>query len=176
MPVSVVLTFIGDDRPGLVESVSEVLEAHGANWEQSRMASLAGKFAGILLASAPSARAADLKAALESLSSEGLKLTVQHSAEPIAAVAHRTLLIEVVGQDHPGIVHEVSSAIASHGINVDELVTEVEHASMAGGDLFKARAKLHVPLEVDEDDLRDTLESLANEIMVDINLDALEDG
>ena len=145
MPVSVVLTFIGDDRPGLVESVSEVLAAHGANWEQSRMASLAGKFAGVLLASAPSARTADLKVALEALSTEGLKLTVEHSAGEQPGSDHRTLHLELMGQDRPGIVHEISSAIAGHGISVDELITEVEHASMAGGDLFKARATLNVP-------------------------------
>lgn len=174
MPVSVVLTLIGDDRPGLVESVSEVLAAHGANWEQSRMASLAGKFAGILLASAPSARVAALKEALEGLSTEGLKLTVTHGAGGHAEAEHRTFRMELMGQDRPGIVHEISSAIASHGISVDELTTEVVHASMAGGDLFKASATLQVPDSVDEEDLRETLEGLANEIMVDIHLNSLE--
>jgi glycine cleavage system regulatory protein len=110
------------------------------------------------------------------LSTEGLKLTVEHSAGSRPEAEHRTLHMELMGQDRPGIVHEISSAIASHGISVDELTTEVEHASMAGGDLFKARANLHVPDNVDVEDLRETLESLANEIMVDINLDALEDA
>ena len=165
MPVSVVLTFIGDDRPGLVESVSEVLTTHGANWEQSRMASLAGKFAGILLATAPSARFA-----------EGLSLTVEQSAEARADVEHRVIHMELMGQDRPGIVHEISSAIAGHGISVEELNTEVEHASMAGGNLFRARATLQVPDGVEEERLRETLESLANEIMVDIHLDSLEDA
>ena len=43
-----VLTLIGPDRPGLVEAVAEVVAAHGGNWLESRMARLAGKFAGIL--------------------------------------------------------------------------------------------------------------------------------
>lgn len=176
MPVSVVLTFIGDDRPGLVESVSEVLTTHGANWEQSRMASLAGKFAGILLATAPSARFAELKSALEGLSTQGLSLTVEQSAEARADVEHRVIRMELMGQDRPGIVHEISSAIAGHGISVEELNTEVEHASMAGGNLFRARATLQVPDGVEEERLRETLESLANEIMVDIHLDSLEDA
>ncbi len=44
-----VLTLIGPDRPGLVEAVAEPIAAHGGNWLESRMAHLAGQFAGIVL-------------------------------------------------------------------------------------------------------------------------------
>ena len=48
-----VLTLIGSDRPGLVEAVAEVIAGHGGNWLESRMAHLAGKFAGILRVEIP---------------------------------------------------------------------------------------------------------------------------
>ena len=53
--VPLVLTFVGDDRPGLVNAVSEKIAACGATWLESRSARLAGKFAGILLVSVPEA-------------------------------------------------------------------------------------------------------------------------
>jgi len=173
MPTSLILTLIGEDRPGLVDSVSGILTDHQANWEESRMASLGGKFAGILLATVAEAKAAQLTEALYNLEADGLKVVVERCAASVPSQKFRTLQLELVGQDHPGIIHDISHALATHRVNVEELSTEVSHASMAGGDLFKAQATLHVPLDVDDSALRDALESLANEIMVDLSLDDL---
>jgi glycine cleavage system regulatory protein len=41
MATSLVVTVIGNDRPGIVERLSEVVLAAEANWEESRMARLA---------------------------------------------------------------------------------------------------------------------------------------
>jgi len=46
--VSLVLTVIGPDRPGLVESLSQAIAQQEGNWLESRMARMAGQFAGIL--------------------------------------------------------------------------------------------------------------------------------
>ena len=46
--IPLVLTYVGDDRPGLVSAVSEKIAAFGGTWLESRSARLAGKFAGIL--------------------------------------------------------------------------------------------------------------------------------
>jgi glycine cleavage system regulatory protein len=64
MRTSLIVTVIGEDRPGIVDQISDVVLAAGANWEESRMARLAGKFAGILRVSVDPARAADLAAGL----------------------------------------------------------------------------------------------------------------
>ena len=90
MKTSLVLTVLGADRPGLVESISNVLASHGANWEESRMANLAGKFAGILLASVDSAREAALIDALRELREEGLVVDVERSgdAAPVPPTGH----------------------------------------------------------------------------------------
>ena len=45
---SLVVTVIGPDRPGLVSLLSDRGKAHGASWAESRMASLAGQFAGMV--------------------------------------------------------------------------------------------------------------------------------
>jgi len=174
MKTSLVLTVLGSDRPGLVESISDVLVRHGANWEESRMANLAGKFAGILLASVDSGEEAALIQALKRLRQTGLAVDVERSGESAPVAAHHDLRLELVGQDHPGIVRDISHVLASRDISVDELTTEVRSATMSGENLFHASARLRIPANLDTDELRDLLEDLANELMVDITLD--EDG
>jgi glycine cleavage system regulatory protein len=164
-----VLTAIGEDRPGLVEALAGAVAAHGGNWLESRMAHLAGKFAGILRVRAPAERVEALEQALKSLESQGLRVVCERGAaeeEPF-----RTVRLELVGADHPGIVRDVSVALARRRINVEELIAECTEAPMAGQPLFKATATLQLPAEVSVDQLREALESIAHDIMVDITLE-----
>jgi len=96
---------------------------------------------------------------------------VEPAGEPATMPAYTALHLELVGQDHPGIVHDISHALASLDINVAEFSSGVESASMAGGDLFRAEARLMVPGTVSQEQLRSLLENLADELMVDIALD-----
>jgi glycine cleavage system regulatory protein len=166
-----VLTVMGPDRPGLVESLSEILATHGGNWEESRMARLAGQFAGILTARVPAARTAALTQELQGSISDDLRITVEMGAEDIPLPPSRALHLELIGQDHPGIVRDISHALASQGINIDELDTHCSSASMSGETLFHAAAQLRIPKELPTEQLRSVLEGLANELMVDITLD-----
>ena len=171
---TLVLTVVGDDRPGLVDALAGAIAAHGGNWEQSRMAHLAQKFAGVLLVRVPDARADALTEALEALETDArLHLVVERGAEQPAA-GRRRLTLELVGQDHPGIVHDIAHALAERGISIDELETETRSAAQSGGTLFHATAVLQVPAELSLQDLEAALESLANELMVDVELDADE--
>lgn len=174
MTASLVLTIIGPDRPGLVESLSRTLSEHEANWLESRMASLGGKFAGILLAAVPETKADALAAALHGLESKGLRIVVEKSAtEAIAHHDRRLLDLELVGQDRPGIVREISRVLAGLNVNVEELHTETADASWSGEKLFYATAQLNVPGGVAIDEVQEALEGLANELMVDISLNDL---
>ena len=62
--------------------------------------------------------------------------------------------------------------LAKHAINVQELETTVQSASMSGESLFIAHANILVPAEAEIEKLQDKLEALANDLMVDIELDA----
>ena len=169
---SIVLTVIGDDQPGLVDKLSAVIAEHGGNWEESRMAQLAGKFAGILRVSVADAQAEALTAAFQALDEEGLlHITAAPTDDGPAQTRKRALHLELVGQDHPGIVHDISHALAKHDISIEELTSHTESASMAGGNLFLAEMRLSVPESVTTEALRGLLEGLANELMVDINLE-----
>jgi len=169
---SIVLTFIGDDRPGLVDALSTIITEHGGNWEESRMAQLAGKFAGVLLVKIADEKADSLSKALNALETQGLLHIMAERSSSEVAPPSRELHLELVGQDHPGIVHDISHALASRKISIEELNSATESASMGGGDLFRAEMRLRVPDEVNSDELRDLLESLADELMVDISLDS----
>ena len=169
---SLVMTVIGRDRPGLVEQLAAVIQDHGGNWEESRMAQLAGEFAGLLRVRVPSARAADLETALGSL--DDVSVVVARAPAAAPAGGTRLLALEVVGQDHPGIVHALASALAALGVNVEELETEVASAPMSGELLFRARSKLQAPSSLALEELREQLERLAADLIVDIRLDEPE--
>jgi glycine cleavage system regulatory protein len=172
MSTSIVLTVVSDDHPGIVEALSEVIADHGGNWTESSMMSLAGKFAGILLVQVTTERVDDFISALEALESRGMQIVAQHSDSVSSVDEAREYSIDLVGQDHPGIVHDITEVLAKHGVNVQELETTVQSASMSGESLFMAHASLCVPAEADLEKLQDELEELANELMVDIELEA----
>ena len=170
---SLVVTVIGKDRPGLVELVSAVVEEHGGDWVESRMSRLAGEFAGIRRVSVPAARADALSEGLEGLRSEGLRVVVERGFEDAIEEGH-VILLELIGSDRPGIVHKISEALAARGVNVDELNTECEGAPWSGGTLFKAMARLRAPRALDLDQLRESLEAIAGDLMVDISIGEAE--
>jgi glycine cleavage system regulatory protein len=163
-----VLVLIGPDRPGLVEAVAERVAGHGGNWLESRMARLAGQFTGLLRVEVPADKVPALEAALRELGSQGIQVLVHGGSEP--AQSRQSMGLEVVGHDHPGIVRDIARVLARHGANIEELVTDREPAPQVGGLLFKARARLHVPAAVGADRLRQDLETIANDLMVELTL------
>lgn len=170
MGTSLVVTVIGNDRPGIVGQLSEVVLAAGANWEESRMARLSGKFAGILRISVAAANADALSSGLRELASDGLTVIVESSGET-PPETFRTVRLELVGNDHPGIIRDISKVLAQHQVNIEELETGVSGAPMTGEQLFRARVQLRLPAAVTTDWLRSRLETLAGELMVDVTLD-----
>lgn len=170
MTRSLVLTLLGDDRPGLVEAVSRSIAGHGANWTESRMARLGGKFAGILLIEVPAERCDALAAELRSLDAQGFRVIVEESARGESPRTVELLELELVGQDRPGIVRDISRVLAQRGVNVLELETGCTSAPMSGETLFRASATVELPPSLPASDLCAVLEALANDLMVDLKL------
>jgi len=171
MKTPIVLTVISDDHPGIIKIVSEALQEHGGNWSQSSMSSLAGQFAGILLASVPEENAAACLATLAGLESQGIQITARVCGDESAVESTSEYTLELVGHDHPGIVHDITTVLASHQISIHDLETNVEGASMGGGELFKANALLQVPAGADVEALENELHDMANDLMVDIRFE-----
>lgn len=168
-----VLTIIGDDKPGLVERLSETISRHSGNWLESNMSHLAGKFAGILRVSVDEAHADALVHDLQSLSSI-LKLIVERASAGEPVQSQRSLRLTLVGNDRPGIVKEISRALAAHQVNVEELSSYISRAPMSGEALFNAQAVLRVPMQLSTEALQSQLEQLADDLIVEISLVSIE--
>ncbi len=175
MPAELVLTVISRDRPGIVEAVAELVSDHSGNWIDSAMSRLGGEFAGILRISVPARCKDSLIQALSGLGKQGIAVTWRPNEAP-RVVSGTKARLTLTGQDHAGIVRDVSHVLTSHGVNVDDLRTEVFAGSMTGEAMFSADAEVILPDELDVDDLRDALELIANDIMVDIDLTEAEAG
>jgi glycine cleavage system regulatory protein len=165
-----VLTLLGPDRPGLVELVAGVIAAHGGNWLESRMSHLAGKFAGILRAELPAERVAAATAALAALETRGLKVIVETAPRAETAAVEQSMELELVGLDRPGIVREISQLLAGNGVNVEELTTNRVSAPMSAEMLFEAHAHVRVAPDCDVAKLRNDLERLASDLVVEVKL------
>jgi len=168
---SLVVTVVGPDRPGLVSELSDRGRALGASWAESRMASLAGQFAGIVRFDVAAANADALAASLGGLESLGLRVVIARGVAAPAASDAGLVTLELVGLDRPGIVRDISRVLAEAGISIEELDTEIASGAMSGEAMFTANARLRLPAGLDVDTVRDKLEALANELMVDISLD-----
>lgn len=170
MTTSLVVTVVGSDRPGIVNEISDAAQRFGANWAASRMASLAGQFAGMVHFEIGEQDADALTQALQDLERSGLRVVIVRTQAQRIPAARRGVRLEVVGHDRAGIVRDLSGNLAQLGVSIDELHTQVVSAAMSGERLFKVKALLAVPAGVQNDELQRALEALANEMMVDIEL------
>ena len=168
-----ILTVIGDDRPGLVGELSAAISSHQGNWLKSSMAQLAGKFAGIVEVTVAAEQAEALVKTLSAMN--GLRVTVEKakgSKSAMTGVANsRRLKFALVGHDRIGIVREVSQVLANHAVNVESLETHTSSAPMSAAILFHAVAELTASPDLDVAALTAELERISNDLMVDITLD-----
>ena len=168
MRVPLVMTIIGPDRTGLVESVARAVADHGGNWLESRMCRLGGEFAGILRIELPVEKRQALMDALQALQRSGLTVVVR-PGEPAQAAAGRAARLEIVGHDRPGIVREITRALAAAGVNVEDFSSECTSAPMSGEPLFKATARLQLPAGCNTAALQSGLEKIAGDLLVDVS-------
>jgi len=170
---ALVITLIGPDRPGLLGLVADVVRQHDGNWLESRMAHLAGQFAGIEQVEVEDDQLDGLIGSLKQLDARGLRFLIEHDRDAVAGLPlpGTFVSLSVVGNDRPGIVQEVSRVLATNGVNVEEFDTEISSAPVAGGTIFRADAKLCLPPELTVDQLQNSLERIATDLMVDITVE-----
>lgn len=171
MSTSIVFTFIGNDKPGLVEKLSNTVSEQGGNWLESRMSQLAGYFAGIARVQISNDKADQLRAALSALSGVNLSVNLEDRAIDHNTNDYKNIKLSLLGNDRPGIVKELSSALATLHINVCEMNTNVTSAPMSAEPLFSALAEIQAPISLDLTQLSDKLDGIADQLDVDINLE-----
>lgn len=170
---TLVITVLATDRPGIVNTLSETLVAHKASWVDSRMANLADKFAGLLQISVPEAQKKGLMDALQALhdADNQLHILMEESSANGESSDQEVLALELLGQDRPGIIDDITGTLANLKVNINELETEQREASMSSEMLFYAKLSLGLPSGVSTDDVQDALEAMSDQLMVDLNFD-----
>ena len=169
MKTYLILTIIGEDKAGIVESLAEVIADHSGNWLESSMSQLAGKFAGILRVSVDENQSEALVNSLKGLSDE-LRLIIERVSYDEIDAKHQIIELSLLGNDRPGIIKEISKTVTELSVNFEQLNTECMPAPMAGDILFKASASLKVPDCLSIDVLQQALENLADDLIVEIKL------
>jgi glycine cleavage system regulatory protein len=172
MLTTVVLTIFGPDRPGLVEKVAAQVAAHGGNWLESRLLHLGGYFAGIVRVEVEEAKREELLTGLREADSADLRIEIQDATTGGAAAGDVAAMVaaklEIVGHDRPGIIRAISRALSARGVNVEELATERTSAPMSGEPIFQARATVTLPPGLEVATVRQDLERIAADLMVDV--------
>ena len=164
---SILISVLGDDKPGLLDGLSEIIVSNDGDWIESNMSTVEAKFAGILRVNVPSKNASKLMKELTS-SKLGLQIACEETA-PVTFSDFKSYNIELIGQNHVGIINKLSHVLTYElKANVEGIQTEIIDASMSGEQLFKAQITLHLPKSVDERLIKDKLELIADEMMVEI--------
>ena len=165
---SILISVLGDDKPGLLDSLSEIIVSNDGDWIESNMSTVEAKFAGILRVNVPPKNAKKLIKALTS-SKLGLQIACEETA-PVRLSDYKSYNIELIGQNHVGIINKLSHVLSNDlKANVEGIKTEVINSSMTSSEqLFKAQINLHLPMSIDERLIKDKLEQIADEMMVEI--------
>ncbi|SHL33529.1 glycine cleavage system protein R [Roseibium suaedae] len=170
MPSHLVLTVIAKDRPGLVERLAEAIADAGGNWVESSMARLGGEFAGIVSVDIDEEAIGNLHQKFDVLLKDGIAITLRSDKarpEPLkGAAAH----LDLISQDHPGILRRITRVLREHGVSIEHLETEVVPGSMSGEMLFKASADLRLPEGLSPAALSEFVQETAADMMADVNL------
>jgi len=182
MHQALVISIVGPDRPGIVSKLAEVVANHDADWLVSHMANIAGQFAGIVQVEVPADSHDALVTALDAIGDDSLIITIADAlidgqtddatgGSSSAKARGKTLLLELTGLDHPGIVRDIGRVLAELDISVDALETERSSGSMSGEMLFVAKATLALPDGVSIDAVDDALQTVSAGLMVDVVLE-----
>jgi len=169
MTTRIILTVLGSDRPGLTQALADAVLAAGGNWLESHLSRLGGKYVGSVLVELDDGKLATLEQEIRKVDAGGLQVAIVFAGEA-PATPTRAMVFELVGQDRPGIVREVTAVLAGLGVNIESFASGTENSAWSGGQLFRARADLTLPEGTDADTVREALEAISGEIMVDFTI------
>lgn len=164
----IVLSFIADDHPGIVKTLSDTISDHGGNWLNSSLSHLEGKFAGIILLEVTESKERELENALHALGETGIQINFERTS-PCAPATHHFVKVNIVANDRPGIIQEIADILASRDINIEKLTTAVADSPMSSGHLFKANFQANLPDDMDYDDFQHALERVSDDLIVELD-------
>jgi glycine cleavage system transcriptional repressor len=165
-----VLSALGEDRPGLVDQLTQAIFELECNISDSRMTVLGGEFAILLLVEGPWNQLARLESHLPELEkSLGLTILSRYTEPPPRKEEVMPYGVEVVSLDHPGIVHRLANFFSQRNINIIDLNTSRYAAPHTGTTMFSVQMNIGVPASTSIGELREEFLQFCD----DMNLDAV---
>jgi glycine cleavage system regulatory protein len=165
-----VITFAGADRTGLVETLADLVKAHGGDWQQSELTRLGGAFAGVILVFVSDEGFNALDQAVQTSGNTDLSIHLTRAtAEPHIEPNLRLIL---TGPDRPGIVYEITHELAELQINILHFSSHVQSGAWSGEALFIADLETRTPAELDLDELRDRLDAVEEKMTLEIDIES----
>ncbi len=168
--IQLVLSALGEDRPGIIDALSNSILESGCNIVDSRMTVLGGEFAILLLVDGNWSNMAKLENQFTGLE-ERLGLTI--TRRRTTSRKHRKDLlpyrVDVVTLDQPGIVYNLAGFFSNRHINIQEMVTSGYAAAHTGAPMFSVHLSIEVPASTQIATLRDEFMDFCDEH----NLDAV---
>jgi len=168
--IELVLTIIGRDRAGVVASLADVVRFHEGNWKRSELAEIAGTFAGVVVVEVGDDRVDELLTNLLVLRDQGVHVTAQQVETPSSAPDAEEVSLRLTGDDRPGVIHEISTAISDAGISISRLGT-VTDLPDDGGKRFEITARLSVPIGTDIDGVLDAIGAVATRLAIAVDVE-----
>ncbi|RIL00031.1 MAG: hypothetical protein DCC71_19315 [Proteobacteria bacterium] len=171
-----ILSAIGQDRPGLVAELAQLVYDSDANLEDSRMTILGSDFAVILLASSSTAGCGDrlLLGAKRLERDHGLTILVRglegQPRGPVPAPGHVAWRVRAAGADKAGIVAGLCRVLAEHQVNIADLATQ-SRPGEGGSPHYEMTVTAEVPERLDVGVLRKALEEAADRLVIDVVLE-----
>ncbi len=166
MKTRLILTVSGSDRPGLTSLLAEAIVSAGGNWLESHLSRLGGLYVGSVLVEVAAGAVGQLEAAVRAIDAEGLSVS-SVVADEVPEGGGEPFAIDLVGADRVGIVSEVTRVLAGLGVNIEDLDTGIENGAWSGELLFRARVRARVPQGASTDSVRQALEAISGDLMVD---------
>lgn len=165
-----VITLLGRDRLGIVESFSKTVADHGGTWCESRIMQVEGQFGGVFLAEVPNENADAFETSLESSFQQDFHLAVVRSdADGEAAPARHSFEVTVLCGDRPRLLHKFAQLCTARQINILELETNLRPAAMTGLMMFEISAVGDSPDPLDQDEFARAFEALGDDVIVDFS-------
>jgi glycine cleavage system regulatory protein len=164
-----VITFAGADRTGLVETLADLVKAHGGDWQQSELTRLGGAFAGVILVFVSDEGFNALDQAVQTSGNTDLSIHLTRAtAEPHI---EPNLRLTLTGPDRPGIVYEITHELAELQINILHFSSHVQSGAWSGEALFIADLETRTPAQLDLDELRDRLDAVEEKMTLEIDIE-----
>ena len=168
MASELVISAVGEDRPGIVAAIAEALRDHGCNLLDTSMTILGGRFAMVLVVTGPDELApleVALVAATEPL---GVRCTVAPAPASAAVADGEPYVLSVYGADRPGIVARIARLLADAGVNITDLSTRV--IGDQDRPVYAMVLDITVPASVTSTDLSADLDAVGAELGVHCRL------